>query len=260
MVRKIFVVDAFAEDRFKGNPAAVVPLEAWLPDPVLQNIAMENNLSETAFVVPEGDAYQIRWFTPMVEVSLCGHATLASAHVLFSHLGYEKERVVFRSRSGELRVTRKEGMIVLDFPSDPPLPVEPPKLLKEIFGVMPTETLQGRDLIAVYDDEISICGASPDIALIRQLDVFALIITARGRKVDFVSRFFAPREGVPEDPVTGSAHTELVPYWSKKLGKTKLLAQQCSPRGGILHCEDKGDRVLIGGKAITYLEGSISLS
>lgn len=259
MQLKIYFVDAFAGRRFEGNPAAVVPLEKRIPDELMQNIAAENNLSETAFFVPNGDAFDLRWFTPAVEVNLCGHATLASAHVLFRHLAYGQKIIRFNSKSGELRVSEDNGRLVLDFPAEPPVVCEMPPLLEKILGRRPVETLRGRDLIAVVDDEDFVKTFTPNISLILQLNVFALAITAPSKEYDFVSRFFAPREGIAEDPVTGSVHTELAPYWSKRLGMTKLMARQCSARGGTLYCEHKGDRVLIGGNAVTYLEGTIDI-
>ncbi len=258
---RLYQVDAFSAQVFGGNPAAVVPLDAWLPDDVLQAIAAENNLAETAFVLrDEVRGWQIRWFTPMQEVDLCGHATLASAYVLFTRLAAGSERVQFGSRSGPLVVTQQEGeWMEMDFPSRPPEPCAPPEGLVEALGAEPLETLLSRDLVAVFDSEEQVRALTPDMGKLAALDVFAVTATAPGVEADFVSRFFAPRVGVPEDPVTGSAHCSLVPYWSRRLGKKQLLAHQVSARGGILQCEDRGERVGLGGQAVLYLEGYITV-
>jgi PhzF family phenazine biosynthesis protein len=254
-----FQVDAFAIRPFKGNPAAICPLDAWLPDEVLQNIALENNLSETAFFVPEGEGFHLRWFTPAVEVDLCGHATLASAFVLWEKLGLPGNAITFRTRSGGLRVTRDGGAITLDFPSRPPEQCTPHPQLVAALGAAPLEILAARDYLCVYQSEEDVRQLSPDMGRLAQVDRFAVIVTAPGRQVDFVSRFFAPAKGVPEDPVTGSAHCTLTPYWSRRLAKTKLHARQISPRGGELFCEDRGGRVSIAGNAVLFLEGTIHL-
>ncbi len=256
---KLFQVDAFTSRVFGGNPAAVVPLETWLPDSMLQSIALENNLSETAFFVKEGSGWQLRWFTPTQEVDLCGHATVAAAYVLFHNVSPGLQRVEFASRSGPLAVTREEDWLVLDFPSRPPQPFTPPPAIDEILGVSPREVLASRDWVAVFDSEEQVRALKPDLTRLAQMDTFAVAVTAPGKDVDFVSRFFAPRIGVPEDPVTGSAHCSLVPYWSKRLGKTRLTARQVSARGGELRCEDRGDRVHIAGRAVLYLEGQITV-
>ena len=256
----MYQVDAFAEKMFSGNPAAVVPLKEWLPDETMQNMAMENNLSETAFFIPEGEGFHIRWFTPVSEVDLCGHATLASAHVIFEHLGFDKKEIVFQSRSGILKVKKDENFIVLDFPASVLNTVEPPENIEKAFGKMPMECIKGKDdLMLVFETEDTIRNLAPDLNFIKTLDARGVIATARSEIFDFVSRFFAPLEGIDEDPVTGSAHTMLIPYWNKILNKTEMKAKQISARGGILHCRYMGDRVEIGGKAISYLTGKITI-
>ncbi|MDN5291685.1 MAG: hypothetical protein PWQ06_1924 [Anaerophaga sp.] len=257
----ILQVDAFTSHVFSGNPAAVVPLHEWLPDDVLQQIAMENNLSETAFFVPEDDGYHIRWFTPSVEVNLCGHATLATSHVLYNHLDYSGKMIRFHSRSGDLSVRREGDYYLLDFPSDKPETVEKDEFLLKAFDRNPVEVLKGKaDFLVVFDDEHYVREVVPDMDMIKKLDAEGVIITSRSEgEFDFVSRFFAPRLGIPEDPVTGSAHTVLIPYWSDRIGKDTLAARQVSNRGGVLKCRYPGDRVEIGGRACTYLEGIIYL-
>lgn len=260
MKLSIFQADAFAEDLFCGNPAAVIPLPDWLPDRIMQNIAMENNLSETAFFVPGETGYHLRWFTPTTEVSLCGHATLATAHILFRHLNYPGETIRFNTRKGQLSVSRQNNLLCLDFPVSTLKTIPTPQGLTAGLGLRPLEVLQGNDyLMAVYKNESEIRRIEPDFSILVKLPFQGIIITASGTTVDFVSRFFAPAMGIPEDPVTGSAHTLLIPYWSKQLGKKSLLAHQISRRGGILHCEYLDDRVIIGGKAVTYLEGTITI-
>jgi PhzF family phenazine biosynthesis protein len=254
----IFRVDAFVLDRpFSGNPAAVVPLEGWLDDDTLRGLAAENNLSETAYFIPGDGVLPLRWFTPATEVDLCGHATLASAHVLFRHLGARGDRVVFSSRAGDLAVSRDGERLALDFPARPAAPVAPPGGLAAALGARPVETLSAVDLLVVLETEEEVRAAAPDLAALGRLPHRAVIVTAPGREVDFVSRFFAPKVGVPEDPVTGSAHCTLIPYWSRRLGRPSLRARQLSPRGGELACEDRGDRVTIAGRARTTLEGTI---
>jgi len=257
---KIYQVDAFADELFTGNPAAVCPLDRWLPDPLMQNIARENNLSETAFFVQEGDAYRIRWFTPEIEVDLCGHATLASAHVLFRHLNFAGERILFNSKSGPLYVTKKDELICLDFPVASFKKVDPPSELVDGIGLTPVETFQSTDYLILLDSEQEVREANPDFSVLARLNIRGVIITARGETVDFVSRFFAPGAGINEDPVTGSTHTFLVPFWSERLGKTAFTAQQLSERGGTLYCKLSGGRVEISGRAVTYMEGELSLS
>lgn len=255
----LYQIDAFASRPFAGNPAAVVPLTAWLPDDLMQAIAAENALSETAFFAPEGGSHRIRWFTPACEVDLCGHATLASAFVYFTELEPRRSTVTFQSRSGPLSVSREGELLVLDFPSRPPAAADPLPGLAEALGARPVELWRARDLVAVLDSEATVRALQPDLTALARFDEFAVIVTARGQEADFVSRFFAPRKGVPEDPVTGSAHTTLVPFWAQRLGKAKLRALQVSPRGGELFCEAKGERVAIAGRAVKVLEGTFFL-
>lgn len=253
----LYQVDAFTGRVFSGNPAAVCPLEQWLPDHLMQAIALENNLSETAFLVPEGDMYRIRWFTPATEVDLCGHATLASAYVIFRFLDNKAGRVGFHSRSGVLGVTRKNGLLSMDFPAQPPEPCDVPAGLISGLGKQPELVLCSEDFFAVYKSEEDIKELTPDMPSLCTIGMRGVIATAPGKEVDFVSRFFAPRVGIPEDPVTGSAHCALIPYWSKELGKTTLLARQLSKRGGEIFCKDLGERVEISGHAALYMTGTI---
>lgn len=255
----IYQVDAFADGPFTGNPAAVVPLDSWIGDEQMQAIAEENSLSETAFFVPEGEGYRIRWFTPVDEVDLCGHATLASAHVLFKELDRPGERIEFESRSGLLKVARNGELLTLDFPAQSPVPVKPGSDVSRALGCQPAEVLAGEDYMAVFTTEQEVAGLSPDFNLLAGLDRRGLIATAPSDRYDFVSRFFAPALGVPEDPVTGSSFTQLAPYWSRRLGKQRLHARQISARGGDVLCEPVGGRVLISGKALTFLRGEIEL-
>ena len=257
----IYQVDAFADRVFHGNPAAVCPLETWLPDAALQGIAAENNLSETAFFVREGSNYALRWFTPSVEVDLCGHATLASGYVVMRFLEPQRERVSFHTaKAGTLVVNRRADMLVMDFPAWPAVPVAPPPRLFAALGGTPREVLRARDHLVLYGSAAEIAALTPDLAALAKVDCWAVIVTAPGENgIDFVSRFFAPAQGVPEDPATGSAHCTLVPYWAKRLGKTELEARQLSRRGGALSCALDGDRVSIAGKAVLYLEGRISV-
>ena len=255
----IYQVDAFASRAFSGNPAAVCPLKKWLPDEQMQSIAAENNLANTAFFVPNQNGYDLRWFTPKVEVDLCGHATLASAFIIFHDLAPAAKSVRFETKSGALIVTRDGDLLSLDFPARPPEECEVHPQLIAALGAPPEAVLGARDYLAIYATEDDIRKLAPDMAMLMQSDRFAVIVTAPGKQVDFVSRFFAPAQGVPEDPVTGSAHCTLIPYWSKRLGKKKLHAQQISTRGGELWCEDRGERVTISGKAVRFLEGSIYL-
>jgi PhzF family phenazine biosynthesis protein len=255
-------VDAFSRGLFGGNPAGVCLLESWPHDERMQEIAAENNLSETAFVVRRGERCDLRWFTPTVEVDLCGHATLAAAHVLFAHAGWRGGSIEFRSQSGRLLVERKEGLLVLDFPSRPPQPREAPDILLRGLGAAPAEVYGARDYLVVYATEREVRGLAPDMGLLARIDLMGVIATAPAEDpaaADFVSRFFAPGSGIPEDPVTGSSHCTLVPYWSKRLGRKSLHARQVSARGGELFCEDAGERVKIGGRAVTYLAGEIEL-
>lgn len=260
MKLRLFQVDAFTSHAFAGNPAAVVPLEAWLADATLQAIAAENNLSETAFFVPQGDGFEIRWLTPVHEVDLCGHATLASAWVLFNVLEPGRRAVRFRSKSGPLGVSAEGDRIALDFPSRPPLAAEASlAAVAAALGARPQALFAARDYLAVFADEGEVRALRPDMARTAALDRMAVIATAPGTGCDFVSRFFAPAVGVPEDPVTGSAHTTLVPYWAARLGRACLFARQVSARGGELWCEDRGGRVSIAGQAAPYLEGTITI-
>lgn len=260
MTLTLYQVDAFTDTQFHGNPAAVCPLTAWLSDDLLQSIAEENNLSETAFYVPQGDKFHIRWFTPVCEVDLCGHATLATAHVLFRHEGYTEPVITFTSRSGLLRARNEGEELILDFPVDRLNPVPAPAGLAEALGSRPLEVYQGKDdFMAVYGTEEEVATMQPDFTLVAKIPARGVIVTAPGRTADFVSRFFGPQSGIAEDPVTGSAHTTLVPYWSRRLGKTRLRATQVSKRRGELRCVLNGERVEIGGHACTYLMGTISL-
>jgi PhzF family phenazine biosynthesis protein len=260
MKLQLFQADAFASRLFRGNPAAVVPLTEWLPDEVLQQIAAENNLSETAFFVAEGQNYHIRWFTPKSEVKLCGHATLATAHILFHELNYQGDTIAFNSKSGILIVKKSGDRLQLDFPADFAQKVDAVSSFTEAFGFQPSETWKGRtDYLLLFDSEEIIRNMKPNFHLLRQTDARGIMVTAKGTNVDFVSRFFAPGVGIDEDPVTGSAHTTLVPFWAKRLGKTELNALQLSERGGELWCSLAGERVLIAGHAVTYLKGEFNV-
>lgn len=259
MKLRIYQIDAFADKLFQGNPAGVCPLEEWIPDELMQKIAMENNLSETAFFVRDGGRYRLRWFTPAVEVDLCGHATLASAHVLFNHEGVEDEAVEFDTRSGILTVRREGDLLIMNFPADRPEPVEIPVAAEAAFG-SPREAYKGKsDYLLVYSSRKEIEEMKPDLSYLADVPIRGFIVTAPGGDVDFVSRFFAPAVGVNEDPVTGSAHTLLTPFWAERLGKSRLTALQLSKRTGRLECALSGDRVEIAGRARTYLEGWIEI-
>jgi PhzF family phenazine biosynthesis protein len=255
----IFQVDAFASAVFAGNPAAVCPLEEWLPAKAMQAIAAENNLAETAFFVRSNGHFELRWFTPAVEVDLCGHATLASAHVLFHELKEPGPVLRFQTKSGELRVEQRGDLLALDFPSRPPLPTEVHPDLVAALGKRPVEILAARDYLVRFETEAEVAALRPDMTLLAQVDKFAVIVTAPGEKSDFVCRFFAPSKGIPEDPVTGSAHTTLIPYWADRLGKSTLRSRQISPRLGELFCELRGDRVDIAGRSVLYLRGEITV-
>lgn len=259
MKLSIYQIDAFAEKPFEGNPAAVVPLEEWLSDEVMQAIAEENNLAETAYFVPADEGFHIRWFTPNKEVKLCGHATLASAFVLFELLGYSQEVITFYSLSGSLFVTKTDGMLTLDFPSQKLEKSEVPDELVKGLGKTPLECYRCEDYLAVFEGEEEIASIQPNHGYLDKLDLRGVIVTASSSAQDFVARFFAPKYGIPEDPVTGSAYTQLTPYWSEKLGKTRLTAKQISARGGKLECELRGDRVFISGFAVKYMEGTIEI-
>ena len=256
----LYQIDAFTNQVFSGNPAAVCPLKVWLPDSILQAIAEENNLSETAYYVPTRSGFHIRWFTPSSEVDLCGHATLAAAYVIFELAAHSTSTIIFTSRSGELIVHRSHDLLVMDFPSQPPSPCKTPQALRDSLSQEPIEVLSAEDYMAVYAEQDDILTIKPDFEKLKSLDLRGVIITAKGKNVDFVSRFFAPKFGIYEDPVTGSAHCELTPYWAKELGRSQLVAKQLSQRGGIIQCELKGDRVLLSGKAVKYMEGRIVLS
>lgn len=260
MILQIFQVDAFTSERFGGNPAAVVPLESWLPDRTMRDIAAENNLSETAFFVKEGDRYRIRWFTPEVEVDLCGHATLASSHVIFNELKLEDAFIPFHSeRSGHLGVERHGEKLVMDFPAYPMTEIEHSDEIARAVGIVPAKMWesQGNMVFLRAENEEEVRGLSPDLHAVLQLPYDEVIVTAPGDDCDFASRMFAPRIGIAEDPVTGAIHCSLIPYWAEELGKNKLHARQVSKRGGELFCELNGDRVKIGGNAVTYLKGEI---
>ena len=256
-----FQVDAFTDKQFKGNPAAVCILNEWLTESIMQSIASENNLAETAFIVTRTDHFEIRWFTPKVEVDLCGHATLASAFVIYNYLGYDKHQVVFLSRhSGQLNVTRQNDTFFLDFPTDIISRSNDTEIITKCLGEKPTELFRGKsDYIALLDSELKVKHLNVDIPTVSKLKARGLIVTSQGDEVDFVSRFFAPQSGIDEDPVTGSAHTSLIPIWSARLNKTKMTARQLSLRGGQLVCENMGNRSIIGGKATLFIKGEIYL-
>lgn len=255
-----YQVDAFTDHLFRGNPAGVCLLPSgWLPDPVMQKIAHENNLSETAFVSKEQEGFDLRWFTPRVEVDLCGHATLAAAHVLFTETEQKSSLVSFSTRSGEVTVERTETALVLDFPSRPAARCSAPLGAARAMGKKPAEILKARDYLFVYGAEEDIRELNPDFSSMMKWECLGVIATAPGDSVDFVSRFFAPRAGVDEDPVTGSAHSTLIPYWAERLQKSSLKALQLSQRGGEIFCQDAGERVKIGGRSITYLRGEIEV-
>jgi PhzF family phenazine biosynthesis protein len=257
----IYQVDAFAEKVFAGNPAAVIPLEDWLEDSLMQKIAMENNLSETAYFVKTDQGYHLRWFTPEYEIDLCGHATLASAYVIKNFLEPHLAEINFTTqKAGVLKASARDGMYTLDFPSRIPQPCDVPgQLVKSIGTSTIIEVLKSRDYFVVLPDEDAVKNVEPDYALMKELDTIGVIVTAKGREADVVSRCFYPGAGIPEDPVTGSAHCNIVPYWSEKLGKTKLFCKQLSPRGGDLHCELEGDRVLMSGKCVLFMQGEIDI-
>lgn len=257
---KLYQVDAFTDKLFGGNPAGVCPLDEWLPDNLMQNIAFENNLAETAFFVNNGIDYEIRWFTPLAEVELCGHATLASAHVLFDHLDYNRKEIIFHSKSGELKVRKDNGRLTLNFPADIIKKTDVPEDLIIAIGKKPVETYKGKtDFMLVYLSQKEIEEIEPDFELIKKSKARGVIVTSEGDNVDFVSRFFAPMVGINEDPVTGSAHTTLTPYWAGVLAKKELTAMQLSKRKGNLNCKLINGRVEIAGYAVTYLEGSIKI-
>ena len=259
MKLKQYQVDAFTDKVFGGNPAAVVPLNHWLDDELLQAIAEENNLSETAFFIPSQNGYALRWFTPVKEIDLCGHATLATAHVIFEILGDTRPIITFATRSGDLFVAKKGELLEMDFPACASTPCAIPDVLVKGLGRRPLEVLCGVDYLAVFDSEASVRAIVPDQSALAQLDLRGIIITAKGHNSDFVSRFFSPKYGIAEDPVTGSTHCQLAPYWAAKLGKNILQANQVSKRSGTLSCEVKGERVLLRGRAVTFMSADIFL-
>ena len=255
----IYQVDAFAGKPFQGNPAAVCLLDKWLDDEILLCIARENNLSETAFFVEKGGIYQLRWFSPKTEIDLCGHATMAAAFVIFEKLTPSRDRVRFDTTSGKLEVWREDDYFCMDFPSRPPVPCERDENIINGLGSEPSAVYSARDYVVVYDSPETVENLDPDFSLLTKGNWSGIIATAEGTDVDFVSRYFAPSEGIPEDPVTGSACCTLAPFWSERLGKNNLRSKQVSSRTGKLFCEDLGDRINIMGKAILYLEGEIQL-
>lgn len=257
---KYYVVDAFTEKLFCGNPAGVCLLDQRIDDNTMQKIAFENNLAETAFVLKVDDIYELRWFTPEVEIDLCGHATLGSAHILMNYVDTSMKKVDFMTKSGKLTVIRDGEHYTMDFPSRKPEPCDKPELLESALGLKVLETHLSRDLLAVVENEDILLHMKPDYQLLKQINqVFGFIVTAKGSTCDFVSRFFAPNAGILEDPVTGSSHSTLIPFWSERLSKKELTAKQLSSRGGSLLCRDQGERVEISGKAATYLIGEITL-
>jgi len=255
---KYFVVDAFTDKLFKGNPAGVCLPEEWPDDEVMQNIALENNLSETAFVVKNDDGYDLRWFTPEMEIDLCGHATLASAFVLSNFVDKNAFVIRFKTMSGILTVTRTEDFYEMDFPAIKPARVELTEQMSRSIGAQALESYRSRDLFLLVENECQVLGLTPDFEMMKQLpDCLAVVVTAQGNEVDFVSRVFAPGAGISEDPVTGSVHCALIPFWAERLGKEEMVAKQLSKRGGMLYCKNCGDRVKITGKATLYLQGEI---
>lgn len=256
---RLVQVDAFTNKTFGGNPAAVCPLDAWLPDDLLQAIASENNLSETAYFVPKRNEYELRWFTPVAEIDLAGHPTLATAWVMTHTLGIDRDKFVFHTKIGDTLVVSRDGArLAMDFPARPPAP----KAIGDVaaaLGAKPAEVLAARDGFAVFAREDEVRALKPDMAKVAELDGLGLIATAPGKDCDFVSRFFAPKHNIPEDPVTGSAHTTLIPYWAKRLGKSEMFARQVSARGGEIWCRDRGDRVTIAGTCAPYLDGWIEV-
>ena len=256
----IYQVDAFNNELFKGNPAAICPLDSWIAEDLMQQIAAENNLSETAFFVQRDAHFELRWFTPVSEIDLCGHATLATAHIIFTELNYAANEITFSSKSGILKVRKNGDWYTLNFPAEPVQPFNHQSDLEAIFKVPVTACYKGKwKLMIRIETEADLKRMKPDFYLMQQLEEDGIIVTAKGESVDFVSRFFVPKLGINEDPVTGSAHTLLIPYWAKELGKEKLNAIQLSERRGILRCENKGDRVEMSGQAVTYLKGKLTI-
>lgn len=255
----LYQIDAFTDRVFAGNPAAICPLDSWILTRLMQYVAAEKNLSETAFLVPDGRDYALRWFTPSAEVDLCGHATLAAGFLVMSVLEPGREEVTFQTRSGPLIVRRQDDLFDMDFPARPAKPITPPDGLVDALGAEPTEVLAARDLVCLFPDEDAVKALKPDMQRLEKIDTFGIIATAPGREVDFVCRFFAPRVGVPEDPVTGSAYCTLTPFWAERLGKRQLRARQLSSRGGEIHCEHRDDRVGIAGRCVLFLSGTVHL-
>ena len=259
MKQKIYQVDAFANRLFEGNPAMICPLEEWFSDELMQQIAAENNLSETAFFVKKDSKYHLRWFTPKREVDMCGHATLATAYVLFEYMNYNDKMIIFETKSGDLMVQKEGESFVMDFPVQMIVPCNISEHIEETFALKPIATFASMDYIVVFEDEKDILNAKPNLTLLKELDLRGVCITSRSEKYDFVTRFFAPNYGIDEDPVTGSVFTQLASYWSKKLEKKILYAKQLSSRGGEVHCELVDNRVKLSGKCIKYLEGEIEI-
>ncbi|EKQ56976.1 MULTISPECIES: PhzF family phenazine biosynthesis protein [unclassified Clostridium] len=260
MIIPMYQVDAFTEEIFKGNPAAICVLEEWIDEKLMQDIANENNLSETAFCVIKNDLCELRWFTPEEEIDLCGHGTLATAYVIFEILNYPKNTVKFQTKSGILTVEKDGENMIMEFPKREGTKTEITHQLIKGLGKEPKEVYISRDIMVVYDNEKDIRDLKPDLEELKLIDAFGIIVTAKGESSDFVSRYFAPSCGIPEDPVTGSAHCTLVPYWSKVLGKNKMIAHQLSTRGGVLNCENAGDKVKISGKARLFFKGDIYIT
>ncbi|MCW3086821.1 MAG: Phenazine biosynthesis protein PhzF family [Sediminibacterium sp.] len=260
MTLPIYTVDAFTDHIFGGNPAAVCPLAEWLPAETMQQLASENNLSETAFFVRRDDgSYDIRWFTPELEIDLAGHPTLATAFIIFNELGHSADTITFHSKSGVLTVIKKDGKLEMNFPARMPVACTPPEELLKGFSIPPAKILRSRDYFLVYDTQEQVENAIPDFTYLNQVETLGFIITAKGNKADFVSRFFVPNSVIGEDPVTGSAHATLIPYWANELGKTSMTAIQLSKRKGHLWCGSLGDRVTIAGKAMLYMKGEYFL-
>lgn len=259
MIIPIYQIDAFSQRAFEGNPAAICPLKSWLPDETLLAIAEENNLSETAFFIKNNGDFHIRWFTPQTEVDLCGHATLAAAYVIFELLDYTENTVCFDSKSGVLSVTKRGDLLEMDFPSQPPELCELPDVIRQAINIKPLHIFAAEDYLVEVNSEAEVLALMPQLDLLKGIDRRGVIVTAQSDQYDFVSRFFAPKYGIDEDPVTGSAHTQLAPYWAKKLKKSSLHAKQLSKRGGELFCEIVGDRVMIKGYAKKYLQGEIDI-
>lgn len=255
----LYQVDAFTDKTFGGNPAAVCPLERWIPDALMQAIATENNLSETAYFVPRGEEYELRWFTPVAEIDLAGHPTLATAWTMIHHLGVKRDPIVFHTKIGDRLVVAREGdRLAMDFPARPPKP----RAIGDVaaaLGAKPAEVLAARDGFAVFAREEDVRALKPDMVKVAALDCMGLIATAPGMDCDFVSRYFAPKHNIPEDPVTGSAHSTLIPYWAGKLGKSEMFARQVSARGGEIWCRHRGERVTIAGQCTPYLAGAIDV-